>query len=1021
MILLWQRRMAWRADGRLGLLVLLCIGIMLGTALLPSHASAEAAVSIDSHQDGEQIPAGRVTLFGTYHDAYDVQVLVNGSLVADVLMDDPDGDDSGSWSYVLDTTSMDGEFSIAVKASDAASRYGVWSDFMTLKVDNASANIPQVKIVSPEDGGVVSGKVPIKIAAEGRNPIKSVEIRINGGEWRRAAGHETEYKYLWDASGLGDRMLSIEARAKDSLGNTGRSMTTYVQSGNGGREEVTVTNQDRAIWIWEPAAYNLLLNPGSRLVLDSMAKDTETFGSDPVTTLYLAVDGYGGIDILEDDPAKVREFMRWAHENGYQVHACIAGGTAPPYMGALEGYHDRAVRLMEKIINYQLTSEASERFDGVNVDIEPYIMPLFKSDYPSVQVQYLDVLAKMIERRDTAGVNLSFGPAIPRWYDSSEHARDITWNGSTKWLSEHIQDISDYIAIMNYRDTADGSVGIIEQAASEIAYAESIGKPNSVVIAVETLDIANGGDPETITFREEGRDYMERELAKVYAAYADSPPFAGMAMHHYDSVRGLPSDWSRERVYWEPPADDEAPTALSGPPTASVFNYERIDLRYGMAYDNLEVGHYNIYRSTESGFVAGPANLAGTSRSLRYTDEGLLPDTTYYYKVAAVDLQGNVGPSSPEIEATTGSTSLRPMVVAGMSVEHTGTNVRVSLRMADYETGEGLAASVHGRFTYAGGRYVDFSTGPSGEGSALSESIPVGQQTGFEPRRVMAPGYYWAKAYDQPHTAELYSTNAYLDGLFIGEETLEPIFHPDLKAYSVSVTENVYEVTVTPLTMDERAQVTVNGEPVQSGGASQVISVPEGKSEITVRVTAEDGTARVYSIEMKRQAPVGNLVPITEDAYVRSGPQSAKNFGQAKWIEVGEHPPSEKRKHERIGYMKAVLPEEAASFVTAMLHWYVDKVKTPSVPLSIYVFSGEEWNENTITWNSVPFAGNAISCGSVPVSSSGWYELDVTGCISALGPVSEISFLLVEETASGSWARINSKEHSHHSPYIHLG
>ncbi|WJH35532.1 hypothetical protein N6H14_05825 [Paenibacillus sp. CC-CFT747] len=129
-------------------------------------------------------------------------------------------------------------------------------------------------------------------------------------------------------------------------------------------------------------------------------------------------------------------------------------------------------------------------------------------------------MRKMIGRRDAAGINLPFGPAIPKWFDTSPLAESITWNGSTKWLSEHVQDLSDYISIMDYRDTADGSAGITAGGEGEISYAETIGKPNSVVLGVETLDIANSGDPETITFREEGRTHMEAELDKVYTAFA---------------------------------------------------------------------------------------------------------------------------------------------------------------------------------------------------------------------------------------------------------------------------------------------------------------------------------------------------------------------------------------------------------------------------------------------------------------------------------------------------------------------
>jgi hypothetical protein len=100
---------------------------------------------------------------------------------------------------------------------------------------------------------------------------------------------------------------------------------------------------------------------------------------------------------------------------------------------------------------------------------------------------------------------------------------------------------------MDYTDTA---TGIIARAEHELAYAESIGKPQSVVIGVESKDLSGTSDPETVTFYEEGRTYMEAELDKVYAAEAGSTAFAGIAMHHYGSLLLLPSVWGEGGVYY---------------------------------------------------------------------------------------------------------------------------------------------------------------------------------------------------------------------------------------------------------------------------------------------------------------------------------------------------------------------------------------------------------------------------------------------------------------------------------------
>ncbi|WP_110932965.1 Ig-like domain-containing protein [Paenibacillus bouchesdurhonensis] len=721
----------------------------------PSTVWADSQITIDSHNDGQQVDPGIMIISGHYTNIYDIKLIVNGREQLDTHMNNLSGTETGTWHAELDTSQYHGEISLVARGLNSETRYGVTTSTKWINIDNPPASPPLVHIDRPFDGSHVDGQIPVTLSVYAINPIQTVEVRINGGSWSVAEAVYDHYEYIWDTETALNRTSSIEARATDVFGNIGRSLTAYVKNGEVVPQEIILDRQDRAIWIWEKAAYNLILNPGSRIALKTFADDTSTFNSESVTTFYLGVFPYGGVDILEEETDKVRDFMAWAHDNGYKVHACIAGGTVPPYFGSLTPYHELAIREMEKVINYNLSSSPHEQFDGVNVDIEPYILPDFRLQKPSVQLQYLDIMEQLVARRDTAGIALPFGPAIPRWFDSNDPAKDITWNGETKWLSEHIQDMSDYITIMDYRDTAEGSVGIIAHAQGEINYANLIGKPNSVVIGVETLDIANSGDPETITFREEGRVFMESELDKVYAWFNGNPAFGGIAMHHYDSIRWLPSAWGPGGTKWTvTPEDVTPPTSVSVEPAAAPFDYQSINLSYGRAFDDSDVEEYVIYRSIDPDFQPDTSNIAGQSRNLTYKDRGLLPDTTYYYKVAAKDISGNIGPASGTASATTTGTSLRPMIISEMDIVRDGTRSKVTLKVCDYETGEEIIARVHGRFTMNGGRYVELAPDANGVMFAHSEALPAAEgEVGFWPQRVLAGDYYWATAYDDPRTA----------------------------------------------------------------------------------------------------------------------------------------------------------------------------------------------------------------------------------------------------------------------------
>ncbi|RUT35460.1 fibronectin type III domain-containing protein [Paenibacillus zeisoli] len=716
---------------------------------------AESAITIDSPTNGSTPSDTVVRITGHYSEVYNISLVINGTRKEDVHMeDDASGTESGTWYYDLDTSVYDGAIEIAAGGQRPDTRYGISTPFVVFNVDHPEASKPVVEIVSPEDGSTITGIQLIKVKATGRNPLSSVQIRINGGSWKNTILKGNLYEYAYSPVLQGDQTLSIEAKATDDHNNMGKSSTKYVYTGKGIHEPVIVEKQDRAMWLWEKAAYNLILNPGSKSALEQFTSDTSTFNSGAVTTIYMGVFPHEGVDMLEDKRKEVRKFLKWAHEHGLKIQACIAGGTIPPYYGSYKRYNKYAINEIERVINFNLSSQPGERFDGVNVDVEPYILGEFGSSKPQLQIDYLDLLQTMMDRRNLSGLNLPVGPAIPRWYDTSNAANDITWHGQTKWMSQHVQDITDYISIMDYTDS---SKGIIDGAQGEIDYANSINKPNSVIVGVETLDIANSGDPESITFREEGRTYMESQLAAVYQKFNGSPAFGGIAMHHYDSIRWLPSEWGPNAVLWKPQiADTTPPTPINKAPEAVTFDYQTIKLTYGRAIDNSDIEEYRVYRSTSPNFTPSASNYAGKSYNLDYTDEGLLPETTYYYRVAAVDISGNVGPYSSITSATTGNTHLKPMVIGSMKVTLTSGKIRATLKVKDLNTNEELAALVYGRFTYMAGKYVSLRLVPGTTVSADSETVPTASgQAGFAPQRIIAPGYYWASAYDTPHTATL--------------------------------------------------------------------------------------------------------------------------------------------------------------------------------------------------------------------------------------------------------------------------
>ncbi|NOV04752.1 S-layer homology domain-containing protein [Paenibacillus planticolens] len=107
-------------------------------------------------------------------------------------------------------------------------------------------------------------------------------------------------------------------------------------------------------------------------------------------------------------------------------------------------------------------------------------------------------------------------------------------------------------------------------------------------------------------------------------------------------------------------------------------------------------------------------------------------------------------------------------------------------------------------------------------------------------------------------TVNRLSNNADLSGLTLSGVALTPAFVSGTTAYTANVANGVSSTTVTPTVTESHARVTVNGTAVTSGGASGVISLNVGNNPITLVVTAQDGTLKIYTVTITRAEGLSN-------------------------------------------------------------------------------------------------------------------------------------------------------------------
>jgi len=275
----------------------------------------------------------------------------------------------------------------------------------------------------------------------------------------------------------------------------------------------------RAIWIWEQATFRMLDEPSWR---DSILARLSEDGFD---TLYVYADQWNDRAPITDEPDLYARLISKAHESGFRVEALLGSAYLETNRFVLPEKRDDSIRMLRRVLDYNASRHAESKFDAIHLDIEPYTLKEWKADRKVVADQFAEAATAWVELAHKNDPGIEVGAAIPFWFDGVERT-----GGS---LADALIGTFDYVALMDYRDKAEGGDGIIEHARREVEAAARLG--GKVVIGVETGE----GDLDKLTFAEEGRDAMEKELGKVLATYRGAEGFDGVAIHHLDSYLRL--------------------------------------------------------------------------------------------------------------------------------------------------------------------------------------------------------------------------------------------------------------------------------------------------------------------------------------------------------------------------------------------------------------------------------------------------------------------------------------------------
>lgn len=240
-------------------------------------------------------------------------------------------------------------------------------------------------------------------------------------------------------------------------------------------------------------------------------------------SVYQSTLSSSGRQMYQD--ADMAQLNAAAHGNAQEVWAAY-GDVNWPTLGCTASSFP--VLRMQEVASFN-TANPSAKFDGVMLDVEPN--PVTPADFQALLTHYQCM-------RSNLPASIKLGAAISAFWDDPV-AFPVA--GPVKPAYQHIIDLNlDSVVVMGYRETAGtgtcpASNGLICLDKDEIAYASLIGKTGLVEVGLETLNVVPG-QPETISFFEEGEGVMNAEAQLAANHFASELGYGGMAIHNYSAA-----------------------------------------------------------------------------------------------------------------------------------------------------------------------------------------------------------------------------------------------------------------------------------------------------------------------------------------------------------------------------------------------------------------------------------------------------------------------------------------------------
>ena len=228
--------------------------------------------------------------------------------------------------------------------------------------------------------------------------------------------------------------------------------------------------------------------------------------------------------------------LQRAHARSLRVHALFGDPSH-----TLKAKHGLVLASTDAVVAFHRGVPAEARFDGIHLDIEPHGLAQWKQAGLTLKCDLLSLFVEVhhqaAARIRAADASLVYGADIVFWLDKTKpdggEVYPVAFHGVTKDAAKHLLDFVDQVAVMSYRDTAEGPNGIIALVAKTIAYADT--HSARVFVGAKMADIG----PKMESFYGKTEAQMMTALQPVDATYRSHPGYAGLAFFMYEAFKTM--------------------------------------------------------------------------------------------------------------------------------------------------------------------------------------------------------------------------------------------------------------------------------------------------------------------------------------------------------------------------------------------------------------------------------------------------------------------------------------------------